>query len=66
MRSEIIFRAKESIDNKYQLCQTVAKVTRRLHIPSRNTQETINAAFTRIAGDSSLFEVLVVPVDSWA
>jgi hypothetical protein len=52
MRSEIIFRAKEMIDNKYQLCQTASKATRRLHISSRNTQETINSAFTRIAEDS--------------
>jgi hypothetical protein len=52
MRSQIIFRAKETIDNKYQLCQTVAKTTRRIHISSRNTQETINTAFERIAADA--------------
>ena len=52
MRSEIIFRAKEMIENKYQLCQTASKATRRLHVSSRNTQETINSAFTRIAEDS--------------
>jgi hypothetical protein len=64
MRSEIIFRAKEMIDNKYQLCQTAAKATRRLHISSRNTQETINNAFTRIAADAdqSAAEAVVVAV----
>jgi hypothetical protein len=51
MRSEIIFRAKEMIDNKYRLCQTASKATRRLHISSQNTQETINNAFVRIAAD---------------
>ncbi len=56
MRSELIFRAKESVDNKYRLCQTVSKATRRLHISSKNTTETINNAFTRIADD------LVAPV----
>jgi hypothetical protein len=51
MRSEIIFRAKLNIENKYQLCQTAAKATRRLHISSRDTQQTINNAFSRIAAD---------------
>jgi hypothetical protein len=54
VRSELIFRAKETVDNKYRLCQTVAKATRRLHISSKNTTETINNAFTRIADDLAL------------
>jgi hypothetical protein len=59
MRSEIIFRAKETIDNRYLLCQTVSKATRVLHISSRNTQETINRAFVKIALAP---ELPVVPV----
>ena len=39
------------IDNKYRLCQTASKATRRLHISSQNTQETINNALVRIAAD---------------
>jgi hypothetical protein len=49
MRSEEIFRAKEMIENKYSLCQTVSKATRRLHISPRSTQETISTAFARVA-----------------
>jgi hypothetical protein len=49
MRSEMIFRAKVSIENKYQLCQTAAKATRRLHVSSSDTQMTIHNAFVRIA-----------------
>jgi hypothetical protein len=49
MRSELIFRAKENIDNKYRLCLTASKATRRLHIASTNTTDTINSAFSRIA-----------------
>ena len=49
MRSEAIFRAKETIENKYQLCQTVSKTTRMLHVANQNTQETISNAFTTIA-----------------
>jgi hypothetical protein len=49
MRSEMIFRAKVNIENKYQLCQTAAKATRRLHVSSSDTQMTIHNAFVRIA-----------------
>jgi hypothetical protein len=51
VRSELIFRARETIDNKYKLCQTTAKSTRLLHIATKNTTDTINDALTRIAGD---------------
>lgn len=51
MRSEAIFRAKESIDNKYKLCQMASKTTRKIHVPSRDTQETITSAFEKIAED---------------
>lgn len=54
MRSEAIFRAKETIANRYQLCQMASKTTRTLHIPSRNTQETINSAFETIADSKKL------------
>jgi hypothetical protein len=54
VRSELIFRAKETVDNKYKLCQTASKATRRLHIAAKNTTDTINTAFLRIAcGDDS-------------
>ena len=51
MRSEAIFRAKETFSNRYQLCQLAAKTTRRMHVPSHNPQETINNAFEKIAAD---------------
>ncbi len=56
MRSELIFRARETVDNKYKLCQTTSKATRRLHITAKNTTDTINDALSRIAGgdESSL------------
>ena len=56
MRSELIFRAKETVGNRYRLCQTASKATRRLHVASTNTVETINSAFAHIADD------FVVPV----
>jgi hypothetical protein len=51
VRSELIFRAKQTVANKYKLCQTASKATRRLHLSSKNTTDTINSAFVRIADD---------------
>ena len=63
VRSELIFRAKETVDNKYKLCQTASKATRRLHISSRNTPNTINDAFVRIADGFDIpLAVNLVPV----
>lgn len=60
MRSEAIFRAKKIIENRYQLCQTASKTTRLIHVPSRDTQETITSAFEKIAKDTK--ELVVTPV----
>jgi hypothetical protein len=54
MRSEVIFRASEAIDNKYKLCQTVAKATRHLHIGTQEMNQTINNAFVKIAAGARL------------
>jgi hypothetical protein len=51
VRSELIFRAKQIVANKYKLCQTASKAARRLHLSSKNTTDTINSAFVRIADD---------------
>ncbi len=60
MRSEAIFRAKKIIENRYQLCQTASKTTRLIHVPSRDTQETITSAFEKIAKDTK--DSVVAPV----
>jgi hypothetical protein len=62
VRSELIFRARETVDNKYKLCQTASKATRSLHIAAKNTTDTINDAFSRIAGgDQSSLTANPVP-----
>jgi len=48
VRSEAIFRASETITNKFMLCGTVSKAARRLHISSNDMHETINLAFTKV------------------
>jgi hypothetical protein len=61
MRSEAIFRAKEMIENKFTLCLSVSKATRRTHISPRSTQETISSAFAKVA-EGSDFPVLIEAV----
>jgi hypothetical protein len=61
MRSEVIFRASEAIDNKYALCQTVSKAARQFHIGNRSMNETINKAFQRIAEDANLPPLPIAP-----
>jgi hypothetical protein len=60
MRSEVIYRASETIANRYKLCQTVAKTVRLLNISSRDTQGTIKQAFERVAAlsDNRLLPLL--------
>src|SRR5882757_641474 len=66
VRSELIFRARETVDNKYKLCQTASKATRRLHIAATNTADTINDAFSRIAGgDDSSIPANPILASSW-
>lgn len=57
MRSEAIFRAKETLSNRYQLCQAVSKATRLMHVASRNPQDTINSALEKIAADAPVAAV---------
>ena len=46
---------------KPELCQTAAKTTRRMHVASKNPQDTINSAFEKIAADSPVMVVVMKP-----
>jgi hypothetical protein len=63
MRSQLIFQAQERITNRYKLCHAVARVTRRLHFSSSNTEDAISDAFLRVAHVACVAEdVPVAPV----
>jgi hypothetical protein len=65
VRSELIFRARETVDNKYKLCQTTSKATR-LHIAAKNTTDTINDVLSRVAGgDESSLLANPIPASSY-
>lgn len=49
MRSEIVFEAASRIPNRYSLCLAAARATRRLHVPSTRTQDTMNQVLIDIS-----------------
>jgi len=59
MRSEAVYRAKGRIQEHYRLCKACAIAARRLHVPSRRIEDTINAALAGI-GEGNMAEVLSI------
>jgi hypothetical protein len=50
MRSDKVFEALHTLQNRYMLCQLASKATRRFHKPSTRIQDTTNEVLNRIAG----------------
>ncbi len=50
MRSDKVFEALHTVQNRYMLCQLASKATRRFHKPNTRIQETMNDVLDRIAG----------------
>ncbi len=50
MRSDKVFEALHTVQNRYMLCQLASKATRRFHKPATRIQETTNEILNRIAG----------------
>jgi len=49
MRSDLVYSALQTVQNRYQLCQAASKATRKFHRPNTRIQETTNEVLTRIA-----------------
>jgi hypothetical protein len=60
MRSDRVFNALQTLQNRYMLCQLASKATRRFHKPNTRIQETMNEVLERIAG-AERQEVLAEP-----
>ena len=60
MRSDKVFEALHTLQNRYMLCQLASKATRKFHKPSTRIQDTTNDVLNRIAG-SEKQEVLTEP-----
>ncbi len=50
MRSDKVFEALHTVQNRYMLCQLASKATRKFHKPATRIQETTNEILNRIAG----------------
>ena len=60
MRSDKVFEALHTLQNRYMLCQLASKATRRFHKPTTRIQDTTNDVLNRIAG-ADRQEVLTEP-----
>ncbi len=63
MRSDKVFDAVHTVQNRYMLCQLASKATRKFHKPNTRMQETTNQILNRIA-DSDRQTVLAEPVNA--
>ncbi len=63
MRSDKVFDAVHTVQNRYMLCQLASKATRKFHKPNTRIQETTNQILNRIA-DSDRQTVLAEPVNA--
>ena len=49
MRSGFVFEAGKKIENRFLLASTVMRATKKLHVPSTRTEDTINNVFAEVA-----------------
>jgi hypothetical protein len=60
MRSDLIYNALDTVNNRYLLCQLVSKATRQFHRPNTRVQETMNDVLVRVGGAEQAREVITV------
>ncbi|MBZ5531354.1 MAG: DNA-directed RNA polymerase subunit omega [Acidobacteriia bacterium] len=61
MRSNLIYDALDTVNNRYLLCQIVSKATRKFHKPTTRIQETMNDVLVRVGGADEQQEVMTAP-----
>ena len=63
MRSDLIYDALDTVNNRYLLCQLVSKATRKFHKPNTRIQETMNDVLERVGGAGQAEEVINIPAN---
>ncbi len=58
MRSNLIYDALDTVENRYLLCQLVSKATRQFHKPNTRIQETMNDVLVRVGDAKEAEEVI--------
>lgn len=66
MRSDLIYDALDTVNNRYLLCQLVSKATRKFHKPNTRIQETMNDVLARVGGAGQSEAVIAVPANAVA
>jgi hypothetical protein len=54
LRSSLVYAASKEIPNRFQLCQTISKAARKLHLASTPTQSTINRVLLELADQPAI------------
>ena len=49
MRSELVYEAGLKIENRFLLASTVMQATRKLHVSSTRTEDTVNRVFSEVS-----------------
>ena len=57
MRSELVYRANDKVQNRFQLCRLTAFSARRMNQSSVSMHTTINRALTAISTQSGVFVI---------
>jgi hypothetical protein len=63
MRSDKVFEALHTLQNRYMLCQIASKATRKFHKPNTRIQDTTNDVLNRIS-DNERANVMADPVNA--
>jgi hypothetical protein len=58
MRSDLIYEALDTVNNRYLLCQLVSKATRKFHKPNTRIQDTMNNVLVRVGDAGQSDEVI--------
>jgi hypothetical protein len=61
MRSNLIYDALDTVNNRYLLCQLISKATRQFHKPNTRIQDTMNDVLVRVGDAGQAQEVITVP-----
>ena len=58
MRSKLVFDAGQNIENRFLLSSTAMKATRKLHMPSTRTEDTVNRVLIEVANGGRVIAAL--------
>ena len=61
MRSDLIYDALGTVQNRYMLCQLASKATRKFHKPNTRVQETMNDVLVRFGNARASQHVVSEP-----